>query len=420
MRAEGGGGVVRGVLIGLRGLDGDGAQEHGLARLVGSGGLGLCGVGLGGLGLGGLGRWWGGAQREADVAHGVEERACVVEALVGLFGEELEEDVLGAVGELEVGSCDVRGEGFFVDVSFEGGGEAAGGEGWFAGEAVVEEGAEGVEVGALVDGAALRLLWGEVFGVSEEGVGVFLVCGLRVFDGDEVVVRPAGEGEGGARGGLGVLLEFLRGGAGEEDGAGVEVLMEDAGVVERREGLGESEGEEEGGAGVEWARVEEVCEGDRVGWCAPGDPAFVAVEAGVEVSGEVGVMDLRGGFEVSFEVAGLCGAGADVWVEEEEGGALSRARVGGLIERAEGVLMEEVLEEEARCEGVPGVGSGLMGVWCQGQPCVASSERSGPGFTTRITSERARARVTCVRREASGVVEGSLRGRREGPLASAS
>ncbi len=97
----------------------------------------------------------------------IEEFVGVSGAFAGVFGEALVDELDDGRGDVVVfGEDGVEGFGGFVDVFVEEGGVVVGGEGAFAGEHVIEQDAEGVDIDALVDVAHADDLFG-----GEEGGG---------------------------------------------------------------------------------------------------------------------------------------------------------------------------------------------------------------------------------------------------------
>ncbi len=244
--------------------------------------------------LGGGGSWSG---DEGDVGGDAESKES--------DGKESEEDV-GA----EVAALDGAGEGVGVGVAEAGEGGSGAADDWAPGvgevafEAVVDEDAEGVDVGGGGDGAAGELFGGGVAGGAE--VEGFAVGEEGEFGGDGVVVggEAFGDAEVDEDGGLVI-------GAAHEVG-GFDVAVDPAVVVEVCEAV--AEGEEEVGDGA-------VACGEDVG----GEEFFgedEAVVVGLEAvdGGEHGVSELSEALGFESEALGFVAGGVfecEGSVEEE-------------------------------------------------------------------------------------------------------
>ena len=275
-------------------------------------------------------------------------------AAVGLFFEGLEDDVV----EAGVGA------GFFGRS-----GEAA--EGKFAGEHFVEDDAEGINVGAVVDGVWFFDLFGRhVVRCAEGGPG----AGEWIFgDGFSEEFGDAEVGDFNAAAGV------------EEDVVGFDVAMEDAFVVGVLEGFADARDDGEGLGGVDGAGAhglaevdavdvfhEEVEEGAGLAEVVDGDDVWVvefgegAAFAG-EAFGEGGLFgeglgeDFEGDEAIEFWLAGFVdethAALADKFEDLEMGEgagefvAIGRGRAGvaggGAGFGGEGGLLEKALGAEA-------------------------------------------------------------------------
>lgn len=88
-------------------------------------------------------------------------------AVIGTGGHETRDP--GAEPRGDVGGDLVKGDDFVIDVFVDDFGHGGAVEGFFAGQGFVKDAAEGVEVGAFIDGLASELLGGHVVDGAEDG-----------------------------------------------------------------------------------------------------------------------------------------------------------------------------------------------------------------------------------------------------------
>ena len=297
-----------------------------------------------------------------------------------------------------------RAEDDFVNARVTGGfgggrGELA--EGEFAGEHLVEDDAEAVDVGAVVHvGGAVALLGGHVAGRAQGGGGGGERGGAGMGDGVWRLGRGVLAGGVADEFGDAEVHEFHAAFGVEEDVLGLDVAVEDALVVGVLEGFANLRDDGEGLGGGEAAGAEglaevravhvfheqvvkrgmgdgvwglgcgheaEVVDGDDVGVAEAGEEAAFALEAGGEGGGgaEVGWEEFEGDETIELRLAGLedvaHAAGADEFEDFElrEGGGdlLTRGRRGARGGSGAGLGGFRDGGEEARgTEALRGVG----------------------------------------------------------------
>ena len=216
-----------------------------------------------------------------DGGHGAEGFGGGGGALGGIFFEEAGDPAFEAGGD--VAAQLFHGVRHFLEVGVDEFGDVFAVEGGVAGDGFVEDAAEGVEVGAVVDGEALELFGGHVVDGAHEGVEVvdgLGLGGIEIFGEAEVEDFD--------------LEERLGRAPGDHEVAGLEVAMDEAEGVGGDDGLEALVGEAKEVLELEGAADDDVFEGFAFDEFHD-DVGALGVDAVVEDGDDVGVLEAGGG-----------------------------------------------------------------------------------------------------------------------------
>jgi hypothetical protein len=212
--------------------------------------------------------------------HGAEGFGGVGRALVGVLFDEARNPAFEA--RRDIAPQLLHGKGNFLEMRIDELGDVFAVEGGMAGDGFVEDAAERVEIGPVIDGQALKLFRRHVVDGAHEGVEMVDGLGLRrieIFGKAEVEDLDLEE-----RGG---------GGAGDHEVARLEIAVDEAERVGRDDGFEALLREAEKVLVLEWAADEDVLERFAFDQFHD-DIGALRVDAVVENRDDVGVLEAGG------------------------------------------------------------------------------------------------------------------------------
>ncbi len=284
--------------------------------------------------------------------EGEAEGLDVGEALVGvaLEGAEAEPVEVGRDGGVDGGG----GGGVLHGALHEGDEDVVSLEGELTGEELEEHEAEGVDVGARVEGVALGLLGGHVLGGADGGAQL----GAFALDDGGVLSEGLGDAEVEDLGEVSDACDGF-----EDDVGGLEVAVDDVAAVGLLEACGDLDEDAEGASQLDGVVLpEELLQG------APGDELHdeeegaVGLFAEVEDGDDVGVSEPGEDAGLAHEVVGVSIVVGSEAVEDLDGDGPLQVGLHAAVDvahasRADDLLDADVLADGASDEGIEGPGA---------------------------------------------------------------
>ena len=310
-------------------------------------------------------------------AHFIDDFGVVGEAFFGVVAEHAIDDVLGAGGEAEAGFAEGDALGFDAAEVFDGIG--VGFVGRIAGHRMVERGAEGEDVAAVVFFVVDDFFGGDVEGGGPDFAGLIAAA-----------IDEEGEAE---------VHDFGGAGFGEEDVGGFDVAMDEGELLGGAEAFGDFAADAEGFGFFEVAfAADALLEGAAADELHGDVEVALVVADGVELD-DVGVGDVGGDVGLAAELLEAGGVAGVLAVEDFEGDAAAEGFVFGLEDAAHAAFADLADDHELvktatdadhlAAEGALELGEGLQG----GDIDLALTHRAGAQERLFWRGENQRERV---------------------------